>query len=238
MRGLVLLILCVCVTHESVADVEGFASNGKLYIGGGASMQPYSGFVSDTYVAAEAFAFGAQQFGKWFWVGGRLAGRADILSRNDYRSGWQAGNGLGLVAGYLVGINRRKFHFSIGGWLQGDSRNQPQYRLGGLPIGSFRLRIGSLDKWYGVFRVADSAAFDSEGAVSAKVGLGKQLNLMTTFQAGAQFEALSRSASIYGIVETRRSKKGYNLRFSGRLGSTLSDVRLAAGFTASVVFSN
>jgi hypothetical protein len=223
MLALAVILVPVLAGAVGLDGPSGSASRVGAGLASGADQ--VGGFGRDAYPFAELFAHAETRVWRWLVVGGAVSLREDFVDYNYALSRMRSGRSTGLAAQAFVGYDGDRFHLSAGPWIYGDSRSQQAFRIGFLPYGVLRLRVGELDRWHLNLRIADGAPFTAEGAGAAvRLLLGLPPAGGHRLTAGPYFTLGEGAAGI--SVSDEIELWGRTLRFGGLLGFAY-----ATGFT-------
>jgi hypothetical protein len=123
------------------------------------------GFLRDAYPFLEVYGHADVRVWGGLVLGGAVSVRQDVAGYSFAVERWSGPKAPALAAQLLVGYDGEGFHLSVGPSLLSESR-AGRLRVGLLPYGVLRLRVGSLDGWHLNLRTLDGAPFTAEGGAA------------------------------------------------------------------------
>lgn len=215
--------------------VEGNGSTStRLGVGVAAGLDQVGGYGQDAYPFGEIYGHAETRIANWLYAAFAASYRQDLQHYSYASSRWRQDSAPGVVAQALFGYDGRSFHISLGPWMYGSSRRRPNFRMGLLPYGVLRLRVGQLEHWHARLHIGDGAPFTGLGGYSARIVLGMPRKGSQALSGGA-YMTLGEKVAGLTIEDTWSTPRAYTWRFGGNVGAvtdTLSRVELSGFFGA------
>ncbi|MEP6652652.1 MAG: hypothetical protein ABJA82_04810 [Myxococcales bacterium] len=191
------LALAQAARPALAVGLEGDAAAGRrIGAGVGLGWDQVAGVGRDAYPFVELFVHADQRWRSGLTASGALSLRRDLDDYNFALARWRSGSN-GIDAHLAIGYDGPAWHLSAGPAVVGDNRGTDHFRLGLLPVGNIRLRIGHQDGWnVGVRLIDGEPSTAGGGSISLRVDLGPPASAGHRPRAGIYASAAESTAGL------------------------------------------
>jgi hypothetical protein len=182
------------------------------------------GYQRNAYPFLELYGHGELRVWRGLVIGGALSLRQDLADFSYALDRWSGGAAGPTVSAQIhLGYDGESFHLSVGPSLLTENRAGTRLRIGLLPYGALRLRVGSLDDWHVNLRVMDGAPFTAEGGgAGVRLMVGAPMLGGHRLAAGLYTSLGENTAGLALSDELALGQGTTRLRVGGMLGTELS----------------